>query len=222
MVKRFFFGINHFDISSVSTENIQQIFESVSGNFKDINDAILCKSDAVSLCHCAFEYRSNQVINDHLSRYLVSLPSGFDGIKMDFNLQTARDCTAVLFVISNIQENHGVAINFDNCRVKEKHIIKLVELSEGKLEIVHLNLSGNRLTMSGLQAFENAVRGNLFAKLEKLDLSGSLTSDADAAWLTTFTEALSAHCPHLGSLDLSDNNLGVPSWSVCFIKNFCH
>ena len=47
---------------------------------------------------------------------------------------------------------------------------------------------------------------------KQLYLAGSLTSDADtnAAWLTTFVEALSAHCPHLELLDLSRNNLGVP------------
>jgi hypothetical protein len=67
---------------------------------------------------------------------------------------------------------------------------------------------------------EGAVGGGLFAKLEILNLSGCLTSDADAnaAWLTTFTEALSAHCPHLRSLNLSVNNLGVPGVSA--LSNF--
>ena len=88
--------------------------------------------------------------------------------------------------------------------------------AEGKLQITDLNLSGNRPTISGLHAFEGAVGGDLFAKLRHLDLSGSLTSDADAnaAWLTTFAEALSAHCPCLESLDLSNNNLGVPGASA--------
>ena len=57
---------------------------------------------------------------------------------------------------------------------------------------------------------------SLLIKLEWLDLSGALTSDADinATWLTTFVDALSAHCPHLRDLNLSDNNLGIPGASA--------
>ena len=78
-----------------------------------------------------------------------------------------------------------------------------------------MNLSGNRLTNSGLQALENAVRDDLLSKLEKLNLAGSLTNDTstNAAWLTSFGEAVLAHCPNLKELDLSDNNLGLPQSS---------
>ena len=53
------------------------------------------------------------------------------------------------------------------------------------------------------------------SKLEKLNLAGSLTDDVNtnAAWLTTFGEAVLAHCPNLEELDLSDNNLGLPQSS---------
>ena len=63
---------------------------------------------------------------------------------------------------------------------------------------------------------ENAVRDDLLAELERLNLAGSLTSDADtnAAWLNIFGEVLSVHCPRLERLDLSDNNLGVPGASA--------
>ena len=83
---------------------------------------------------------------------------------------------------------------------------------KGKLWISILNLSGNRLTVSSLQALESAVRGDMLAKLEYLNLKGSLTSDADtnAKWL----EILSGHCPILESVHLSNNNLGVPGASA--------
>ena len=83
-------------------------------------------------------------------------------------------------------------------------------------QLFELNLSYNPLGVSGVQALENVVRDNLLSKLEYLDLAGSLTSNADtnAAWLTTFVEDLSTHCPHLGTLDLSKNNLGVPGASA--------
>ena len=75
----------------------------------------------------------------------------------------------------------------------------------------HIYLSNNPLEVSGLQALENAVREGVLPKLEVLDLTASLTGDADAnaSWLATFGEALSAHCPYLRRLNLSQNNLGV-------------
>ena len=83
-------------------------------------------------------------------------------------------------------------------------------------QLSRLDLSDNPLGVSGLQTLENVVRDNLLSKLESLDLAGSLTSDADtnAAWLTTFVEALSTHCPHLWRLDYSESNLGVPGASA--------
>ena len=75
-----------------------------------------------------------------------------------------------------------------------------------------LSLSANPLGVSGLQEVENLVCGGVLSNLNQLDLSGSLTDDADtnASWLTTFGDALSAHCPPLEALDLSNNNIGNP------------
>ena len=84
-------------------------------------------------------------------------------------------------------------------------------------------LHGSRLTISGLQTLDGAVGNDLFAKLVHLDLSGSLTGDADTngMLLTTFGEALSAHCPHLKGLNLSNNNLGIPG-ATAISKMFEH
>ena len=211
MMNKFFFGINHFEISDVNTNIIQQMFECVAGpgNFL---------SDTLSLCHCAFEGHSNlPVISDQLTQYLVSHSSNHS---IDFGFPcTAHDCTAVIFAISNIRESIAMEICFGSCGLREnqvKHFVDILAHAEGKLQITNLDLSGNSLTISGLQALERAVGGDLFAKMQHLDLSGCLTIDADAnaAWLTTFAEALSAHCPNLMNLDLSDNNLGVPGVSA--------
>ena len=92
----------------------------------------------------------------------------------------------------------------------------LAKSSSSGCLLSELGLSHNPLGVSGLQTLESVVRDNLLCKLEYLYLAGSLTSDADtnAAWLTTFVEALSTHCPHLKSLNLSENNLGVPGASA--------
>ena len=88
----------------------------------------------------------------------------------------------------------------------------LAKSSSSGCRLSWLYLSDNPLGVSGLQALESAVLDDQLSQLEQLYLDGSLTSDADtnAEWLTTFVEALSAHCPHLRTLDLSQNNLGVP------------
>ena len=88
----------------------------------------------------------------------------------------------------------------------------LAKSSSSGCRLSYLSLSDNRLRVSGLQALESAVLDDQLSQLEGIYLAGSLTSDADtnAEWLTTFLEALSAHCPHLETLDLSRNNLGVP------------
>ena len=209
IVNKFFFGINHFCDSNIDKcFFIQQIFKCVDSSF--------C-SDTLALCHCAFEAH-NDLVTSLMIRYIFDTHSPIgSSVKIGFgHPHTAHDCTAVLYVIANTQEHCDMEINFGNCGVRESQIKKLVDIlvsKEGKLQITRLDLSGSRLTVSCLQALENAVRGDLFAKLMELDLAGSLTSDADtnAAWLTTFLEA---HCPHLRSLNLSDNNLGVPGASA--------
>ena len=94
--------------------------------------------------------------------------------------------------------------------------ITLAKSSSSGCQLSVLDLSHNPLGVSCLQTLENAVRNDLLSKLKSLALAGSLTSDADtnAAWLTTFVEALSTHCPHLELLVLSENNLGVPGASA--------
>ena len=88
----------------------------------------------------------------------------------------------------------------------------LAKSSSSGCRLSDLSLSDIPLTVSGLEALENAIRDDLLSQLSWLSLQGSLTTDADtnAAWLTTFVEALSVHCPQLRTLDLSQNNLGVP------------
>ena len=97
-----------------------------------------------------------------------------------------------------------------------KSIASTLAKSSNGCQLSLLYLSHNPLGVSGLQTLENVVRDNLLSKLEYLYLAGSLTSDADtnAAWLTTFVESLSTHCPHLERLYLSENNLGVPGASA--------
>ena len=92
----------------------------------------------------------------------------------------------------------------------------LAKSSSSGCQLSRLDLSHNPLGVSGLQTLEDIVCDILLSMLEFLYLAGCLTCDADtnAAWLTTFVEALSPHCPHLERFVLSENNLGVPGASA--------
>ena len=208
MVWRFFFGINHFTVplTVLYTSSFMQQF---CEHLCVVDDSVY--SDKISLCHCAFEAR-NDLINNGITQYLVKHP--FDNDYITYGRpRTAHDCSAVLYTIANMPECGDVSITlkyFGKNHIRE--LIGILASKKEKLLIVVLELSDSRLTSSGLQALERAVRGDLLANLEVLVLWGSLTSEADtnATWLTTFVDALIAHCPLLRSVDLSKNNLGVP------------
>ena len=198
MVWKFFFGINsNLEFTSLF---IQQTLECVADDL----------SDRLSLCHCAFEAH-NDLVKKNITQYLVTHPL-LDTVYFGYP-HTAHDCSAVLYVIANLQECcHGLEINFGSASENQvKELLDILASKRGKLWISDLNLSGSRLTVSSLQALESAVRGDVLAKLKNLYLEGSLTSDADtnAKGLAT----LFGHCPNLKSLDLSNNNLGVPGAS---------
>ena len=78
--------------------------------------------------------------------------------------------------------------------------------------IVWLDLSLNPLSIHGLRVLQGAVASGNLAKLEILLLRESLTTDANTniQFFITFAEKLTAHCPRLRQLDLSNNDLGDP------------
>ena len=219
MIWKFFFGI--FGFNRDTNSFIQQILKCVAGEGYS--------QDNLSLCHCAFEAH-NDLINNKVIQCLTHCSgSGYQPFffmtKFGYP-RTAHDCTAILHVIANMQECERMKIDFgNNCGVRDNQIKRLKSIlvdKKGKLHITRLDLSGSRLTVSGLQALENTVCGDLLAKLEELVLAGSLTSNTDtnAAWLIMFGEALSVHCPHLNSIDLSHNNLGIPGTSAPVGRDF--
>ena len=204
MVWRFFFGINNYSRSGGTICFIQQTLECVAGNVHIV-------SDHLSVCHCAFEAH-NDLINKNITQYSVTHPIHN---MVDFgDPRTAHDCSAILYVIANLQEyGRDLRVYFHSASENQiKELMHILAREKGKLQITELILNGSRLTVSSLQASESAVRGDMLAKLKKLELSGSLTSDADtnAKWLAI----LSGHCPNLKGLDLSNNNLGVPGASA--------
>ena len=202
MVWRFFFGINSsLEFNGDTISFIHQKLECVAYG----------KSYHLSVCHCAFEAH-NDLINKQVTQYLVTHPLS-DTVDFGYP-RTAHDCSAILYVIANLQEcGRGLEVHFGSASENQiKELVHILASKKGKLWISKLILRGSRLTVSSLQALESAVRGDVLAELKSLDLEGSLTSDADTNAKSLAT--LLGHCPNLKYLNLSDNNLGVPGASA--------
>ena len=76
-----------------------------------------------------------------------------------------------------------------------------------------LNLSNNVLGIDGMNMLQTAIAGDSFTNLRRLMLENCFTRDTPdnvhSMAFSKFVGAISAHCPHLCELDLSQNNLGV-------------
>ena len=222
MVWKFFFGINfNLEFNGDTISFIQQILECVTGDISDHGFTASLPPSRLSVCHCAFEAH-NDLINKEVTQYLVTHPIDlYPPSTVNFGYpRTAHDCSTVLYVIANMHEcGRDLEVSFNNASQNQvKELMHILASKKGKLGISRLSLHDSRLTVSGLQAFESAVRGDVLAKLKNLHLEGSLTSDADtnAKWLAS----LSGHCPNLKDLDLSNNNLGVPGASALAKLNY--
>ena len=196
MVARFLFGIYFSMLSSVTQDfDIERAIQCVAGK-NEYNSEL-------SLCHCAFEAQ-NYSINDKVIQFLFD--NHYDILGVNFGYpHTAHDCAAVLYVIDNMQECISLVINFSHSGISENQIRTLTDVlasKNGKLQVERLDLSGNKLTDKSVSdLFHKASAA--FQSLTYLNLSGTNTN-------ASFVEALSAHCPHLRIIDLSQNNLGVP------------
>jgi Ran GTPase-activating protein (RanGAP) involved in mRNA processing and transport len=78
-------------------------------------------------------------------------------------------------------------------------------------QLKSLDLSNNPLGVPGVKVLEDAVHCNILDNLEKLNLSGFLTSEKSKQIATLdLIEALSVHCPNLKLVDFSMNGNDVP------------
>ena len=86
------------------------------------------------------------------------------------------------------------------------------KISRKTNKLRELNLSGNPLGVSGVNALESAVLADSLPELRKLHLSNIFTdeSDTNSTHLAALTEAISSHSHCLIELDLSKNKLAPP------------
>ena len=184
MVLRFFFGIRFCGSNSrADIGDVKLAIQYVSG---------------LSLCHCAFEAQ-NAIVNSEVQ---------LDGVWNE--PRNPRDCTALLYVIDNMQECSDLMIDFNNYSgVREKQIRILADVlarKDGKLQVKMLWLRGNKLTDKSVSYLFSSASA-AFQSLINLDLSGNGIGAESIKSLTTAL-AKSSSCGCI-VLDLSDNPIEV-------------
>ena len=206
MMWRFYFGIYFQD----SKAGVGEIDSQLA--IHHLSHIMLISDDFQGILHYAFE-AGNIMIVDKVLKFMIRKNDTISEayVLIDFNdAITAHDCSAVIFVISNIEIPRYISIDFSNCGIRENQVKVLADalaIKHGNLQVKELSLADNGLTdisVSNLFCRASAA----FQSLEILDLGNNMLG---AESIKSITSAL-ARLPFnsLSKLDLSYNPLGVP------------
>jgi 5S rRNA maturation endonuclease (ribonuclease M5) len=210
MIWRFYFGIYFHESKKHSRKpDINIVKQHISGIKSNIRGKLLP-------WQCAFEANSKDIVDENLASNCTcdDVDDRIYGLKgcsvVDFGEPSnAHDCAAILHGISNI-ESCNTSIRFGNCSVREKQIETLGKIladKEGKVQIMELDLSGNKLTDRSIcNLFQKA--STAFLSLESLDLRDNEIGVESIESIITSLKQLPFNV--LSKLDLSQNPLGVP------------
>ena len=213
MMWRFYFGIYFQDFKVGFGEIDTQLATHHLSHIMMISD------DCQGILHYAFEARNKMIVDNALEFVMLNKSDTISkphiansDIHITFNdAVTAHDCSAVIFVIRNIEiPRYYVSVDFSNCDIQENQVKVLADAlasKQGSLQVIELSLASNRLTdLSVSNLFCRASAA--FQSLEILDLGNNMLG---AESIKSITSAL-ARLPFnsLSKLDLSYNPLGVP------------
>ena len=210
-------------VSSKVGKNIDCRFGGTSGIAHTPHDyvAVLHVLSHISHCDSVSINLSGYGLSDKLLKRLTDLLSSAGG-----ELQVVK-----LYLDNNRLTSNGVSDLLSRASAAfSSKSLKYLSLRDNNIDgyginsivtsLVHtsckslawLYLSDNPLEVTGSLALKRAVEASVLVNLEVLFLSNTLTDDADinGALLTTLLKSISSHCPHLETIDLSSNNLGVP------------
>ena len=209
MVWRFYFG-SYFHQSKKHQPDIELVKKHISG----IKSFI--KYDDLLFWHCALEAKNKDVVDLALD-FTYNEDAVDDTFRKHYNVvdfgksSNAYDCEAILHGISNIK-HCTTEIRFGNCSVRAKQIETLGEIlaladKEKKIQIMGLDLSGNKLTDRSIcKLFKRA--STAFLLLEILDLSDNKIGVESIKAIITTLKQLPFNT--LSEISLSHNPLGVP------------
>ena len=237
MVVRFFFGICFSSLNRGEISDLKQAFECVSGKHDileichcalEAQNEFVCSKAALSLSANEFDYFPHNPHDCAAVLYVLAHMQECSGLNIAFNDCGVRD-NQIRALADTLASKHGKLqvkeLWLSGNKLTDKTVSYLFNTTSAAFQsLTNLDLSGNSiraksiksittaLVKSSSDGLENSLCDGLLSNLEWIELSASLTSNADtnASLLTTLGEALSAHCPHLRTLDLSQNNLGIP------------
>ena len=237
MVVKFFFGICFSSLNRGEISDLKQAVECVSGKHDilhichcalEAQNEFVCSKAALSLSRLHNIYLPYNPHDCAALLYVIAHIQECSGLDITFNNCGVRE-KQIRALADALASKHGklqiTKLELSGNKLTDKTVSYLFNRAPAAFQsLTRLNLSGNSigaesiksittaLVKSSSDGLENSLCDGVLSNLEWLDLSGSLTSDVDtnALLLTTLGETLSAHCPHLMILDLSQNNLGIP------------
>ncbi|XP_064400852.1 NACHT, LRR and PYD domains-containing protein 3-like isoform X5 [Halichondria panicea] len=180
-------------------------FDYVAG-FYVLRHAVNCDDMVIIISHCAIEDKLLKELTDILSNANGKLQVGqlsLEQTKLSDKgvADLFRRASAAFTALRVLLLEHN---NFTNVMSSFMHT--------SCTSLTRLNLSHNPLGVSGIQLLDTAVQSGALINLTKLELTKTLTDDADVngALLTTLLQSIASHCAKLEYLYLSNNNLGLP------------
>ena len=199
IVWRFFFGL-YFNLYFKEKKDHELL------DIKQAIEAFDPHTDALVLCHCAFEAKNNSVSNQIIQR-LTKLSNLFSiSLTKSIIPRTAHDCAAMIYVIDNIQECSNMEITFFNCHIRDAQIKALTDVlvrKQGMLQITKLDLRFNKLTDKGIGDLFNRS-STAFQSLQHVHLLSNRIGGEGIKYVTTVLANNG-----LSQLGLSHNPLGV-------------
>ena len=160
----FFLGTYVNEISHVSVDVIVHAIQMLS-------KLHLSSGDGYILCNYSLEAK-NEATNREVVKVLSTIDSSGSASLHFGHSHNAHDCIAMMYVIENLEKQCSVEINFQNCNLKVKQVLKLASAlgsRSNKVQVKGLDLSDNGLSdLVVVDFFDRAVAALL--SLEKLIL----------------------------------------------------
>ena len=200
MLWRFFFGISFQALKS----------QAVSVKLQKALFRELIYSQKLTICHCAIESKDESVTN------LVAELLNAGELRL-INPRNVSDCSAVINVIVNTHRSNKIVIDLSNCNLSDMQVLVLSDAlvrKQEKLQVKELNLSGNKLTDTGINLlFQRSPA--IFSTLESLNLSSNnIGAKGLRTVMTTLASASSSGVSCLTEIVLWHNPIGTDGFQV--------
>ena len=229
---RIFLSLCHCAFEAQNTDITSKVIQLTSECYKYVDIADACATECISK-HIN-NYDGHTAHDCDALLYIIDNMEKCDGMKIDFSYSGVRDLQ-IRRLTDILTRKQGMLevkwLNLSGNRLTDTYMsehfhraspepksdaLTLAKSVPSRCGSSELGMSNYSPGVHGLQILVNAIRGNLFSRLEGLYLNGCLTSDADTngKLLTPLMDALSNCCPCLNNLGLYQNNLGIAGASA--------